>query len=105
MGACEFTTTAKGKTAQEAFEAAQKQARYDHGHAGYTGTIAEKHSFVMIPLAGLEREKGESVEEVALNHAAWLMEQGDKRIDDKWGPAGCVSLGKGAYLFFGWARS
>jgi len=33
---------AKGKTAQEAFDAAVAQARHEYGHGGYTGTIAEK---------------------------------------------------------------
>jgi len=42
MGAADFTTIALGKTANEAFSAAIEDALYDYGHAGYTGTIAEK---------------------------------------------------------------
>lgn len=30
---------------------------------------------------------------------------GDPRIDDKWGDAGCIDLGDGWFLFFGWASS
>jgi hypothetical protein len=47
MGASTFITTAKGTTAQEAFDAAREEARYEHGHGGYTGTIAEKRTYVM----------------------------------------------------------
>jgi hypothetical protein len=55
MGATSFFTFAKGKTVSEAFASAQQDARYDHGHSGYTGTIAEKPSFIefSVPLADL----------------------------------------------------
>jgi hypothetical protein len=94
MGASDFQIKAKGKDAKEAFTNAVLQAEYDHGHAGYTGTIAEKTEFEMIPLP-----KGVNPEEYASN----LIDEGDPRIDDKWGPAGCFDLGNGEYLFFGWA--
>lgn len=45
MGADTFTTIVVDKTMTEAFKAAQEEARYYHGHAGYTGTIAEKPGF------------------------------------------------------------
>jgi hypothetical protein len=32
-----------------------------------------------------------------------LMQLTDPRISDKWGPAGCLELGSGRWLFFGWA--
>jgi len=96
MGAEAFTVTASGKTAKAAFKAAQSQALYDHGHSGYTGSIAEKSEFVMIPAppgAG------------ALEYAEKLIDDSDERIVDKWGPAGCIDLGDGKWLFFGWASS
>jgi hypothetical protein len=31
------------------------------------------------------------------------IDEGDARIDDKWGPAGCVPLADGRFYFFGWA--
>lgn len=96
MGAYDFYTTAKGKTAQEAFNNAVEDARFNYGHAGYTGTIAEKHQFVMISLP-----EGKTAEEYAVD----LVNNGDDRIDDKWGPAGCISLGNDEWLFFGWASS
>lgn len=63
MGATTFFTFATGKTASEAFASAQAEARYDHGHSGYTGTIAEKPSFIefSVPLAELPvREQEQS---------------------------------------------
>lgn len=96
MGAETFETKAKGKTAQRAFDAAQKEARYMHGHCGYTGTIAEKPGFVVIPVPDGE-DPHDFVER--------LLDESDPRIDDKWGPAGCVAVGKDEWLFFGWASS
>lgn len=94
MGATNFAVRAKGKTAQEAFNTAVEQAAWEHGHGGYTGTIAEKSSFVVIAVpAG--RKPGE--------YADSLIESGDKRVDSKWGPAGCVQVAAGEWLFFGWA--
>lgn len=96
MGAENFTNIAEGKTPEAAFLTAKEEAFYDHGHSGYTGTIAEKDEFVMIDLpAGEDPHK----------YADSLIENDDPRIDDKWGPAGCISLGDGKYLFFGWASS
>jgi hypothetical protein len=103
MGANTFFQTASGKTAKKAFNSACREAAYDYGHAGYTGTIAEKESFVMISskifdsLADAEKL------------ADKLIDEGDERIDDKWGPAGCLNFkstdGEVKYLFFGWASS
>lgn len=48
MGACDFETRSRGKTARDAFRVAVEDAQYESGHGGYTGTIAEKSGFVMI---------------------------------------------------------
>lgn len=97
MGAEQFTHTAKGKTAREAFYAAREKALYNHGHSGYTGTIAEKTDFDIIPVpAGID----------PIDYAETLLRENDPRIDDKWGPAGCVKLNEpDTWLFFGWASS
>lgn len=96
MGAQTFFQKATGKNAAEAFHAAVSQAQYDHGHAGYSGTLAEKSNFVAIAVEpGMDPRK----------FAQQLIEEGDPRIVDKWGPAGCVYLGEQQYLFFGWASS
>lgn len=99
MGGNTFETGAKGKSANEAFRAAVKQAQYDYGHAGYTGTIAEKQGFVEIPIPVTDPPTD------PLAYARTLIDNGDPRIDDKWGPAGCITIGPGEYLFFGWASS
>lgn len=96
MGSETFCTKAKGKTAKEAFQSAVDDARYNHGHAGYTGTIAEKNDYTMIPLPAGAIPKEE---------ANRLINACDPRIDDKWGPAGCFDVGNGEFYFFGWASS
>jgi hypothetical protein len=48
MGAEQFFVTSTGKNPFEAFDRAVAQAQYDFGHAGYTGTIAEKSDFSMM---------------------------------------------------------
>ena len=96
MGGCTFGDLGRGKTAQEAFDDAHGQACYDYGHAGYTGTLAEKSSFVEIdcPEGVTPEDYGEQ-----------LIDDNDPRIDDKWGPAGCIKVEEGKYYFFGWASS
>ena len=96
MGAVDFFHRAAGKTAKDAFAEATRQARYEQGQGGYSGTIAEKRSFVMIAVpAG----------KTATDYADELIQNGDRRVDDKYGPAGCVKITDGEYLFFGWASS
>jgi len=101
MGADMFITESVGKTAQEAFDRAVERARHDHGHAGYTGTIAEKEGFVFLGLP---------IDTDPIKYAEDLVNGDDPRIEDKWGPAGCIMYGaekggEGKYLFFGWASS
>ncbi len=102
MGASVFFSTASGKSAKEAFRTAVDEAAWENGHGGYTGTIAEKDSFVMC---------GDTVYPTyneAYDFANDLIDKEDRRIDDKWGPAGCVKYlanGETKYLFFGWASS
>ena len=47
MGASTFYQFQQGEDLQTAFRAACEQARYEHGHGGYTGTLAEKHDVVI----------------------------------------------------------
>lgn len=100
MGASTFENVCRGyKTAQSAFDAAVEEAQYDYGHAGYTGTIAEKSSFVVI-----SNPPCKTVDD-AVALANKLIENCDARIDDKWGPAGCIPVGDDTFVFFGWASS
>lgn len=96
MGADSFVVTSHGKTAKEAFRVAVEDALYEYGHRGYTGSVAEKHDFVMIDCPK-DRKPVEY---------AWdLVGEGDRRIDDKWGPAGCIKCGNDTWVFFGVASS
>ena len=106
MGADTFMDAAYGKNVSDAFGAAHERALYDYGHRGYTGSLAEKHDFVVIPFAGELSKEG------AQAQARQLMDAYDARIDDKWGPAGAIRFtdeacpaDQEAWLFFGWASS
>lgn len=96
MGACSFVKVAKGDSAQEAFDSAVKEAQYQHGHDGYSGTIAEKDSFKLFN-PSQEWLKDMIEERRHHDHKYW------KEVDDKYGPAGCFDLGGGEWMFFGWA--
>jgi hypothetical protein len=50
MGATTFSTYGLGKTAEFAFINAREHALYMNGHGGYTGTLAEKDSYVLFVL-------------------------------------------------------
>lgn len=96
MGADVFMVQASGNTPREAFNQACEDAFYMHGHGGYSGTIAEKDSYVLIPLPE---------DKDPMEYADELIDNEDRRVDDKWGPAGCIKIEDGQYLFFGWASS
>lgn len=83
---------------QESFDRAVEAAQWEHGHRGYTGTLAEKSEVVLIQAEPLDVEAASTL-------AEQLIEDGDERIDDKWGPAGAIPLIDGGWLFFGWASS
>lgn len=50
MGAANFRTINTGDTAADAFNQAVAEAQNEYGCEGYTGTIAEKDGFVLVPL-------------------------------------------------------
>jgi len=109
-GGMDFMTVGTGKSAQEAFNNATSDARHEHGHGGYTGTIAEKPGFVLItPPKGVDpKQYAEWVQgyetSVPAEYQAQL-ERDRQRIEDKWGPAGAVQIGANKWLFFGIASS
>jgi hypothetical protein len=100
MGGEIFNTTESGDTATEAFTKARDQARYDYGHAGYTGTIAEKEEFVVcecpkgmsvgIFVRLLEAGGGTTAMDMLSDDQAEVVRAAMKVFDDKWGPAVCV---------------
>jgi hypothetical protein len=111
MGASEFETTAKGKTADKAFKVATEGARYEYGHGGYTGTIAEKDDFREFEIP--EGMTAAEVIKIALDVELKVPPQHERHrktleaiyetADDKWGPAACLKTGKDEFTFFGLA--
>jgi hypothetical protein len=105
------------ETADQAFDLATEQARYDYGHAGYTGTIAEKHDFILLkryatPLPDNTEAAHKVAIEERLAYAQSLLRSDSKEaeaVTDKWGPCGCIPLYQEArgvmFLFFGNASS
>lgn len=103
MGATTFATSTSGADATEAFHTAKEQAYYDHGHAGYTGTIAEKPGFFMLTDDPVTIEKAEEMEQLYLNEDPSLPDHIVARVADKWGDAACIPIDDGTFFFFGWA--
>lgn len=86
--------------AQDVFDDLVKQAGWDYGHAGYTGTIAEKSDFIYIRMP----DKVHALPTAEQAQQYLSANDDDPRINDKWGPAGCIRTDDG-YVFFGWASS
>lgn len=95
MGASTFNNIGTGISAKEAFRDLLDQSRSEDG-ISYSGCIGMKSSFVTI-----ECPKGKEPQ----IYAEELIEKGDHRVKDKHGPAGCIKLEDGKWLFFGWASS
>ena len=113
MGACTFLDLSYGKTAKDAFVRIRDAARWENGYGGYSGTIAEKNEFINIRF-----ESGSDPYQLARE----MIDSMDPRINDKWGPCGCMDVSgttyahqykehtglpsddsTSVYLFFGWA--
>lgn len=99
VGASTFSEFHKGETMKETFVDAVQHSKHENGHGGYTGTLAEKRECRYIT-------EVETLDE-ATKLADKLIDAGDPRIDDKWGPAGAikVKVPEAGWLFFGWASS
>ena len=101
MGVAFFCNYGTGSTAKIAF--GNVRARFaDNDAQGYSGTIAEKISFIMVGTAANRSE--------ALNMAEKFLDSTndskyDCKISEKYGPAGCVAIANehNKWLFFGWA--
>lgn len=96
MGATVFTVVAKGVTAQKAWIAVQRDYYDTHP---YSGTVAEKESYIEIPVPDDIKDYPKKI----IDYSRKLIDDGDERVDDKWGPAGCLKLLPDQWLFFGWA--
>lgn len=106
MGASTFYNSIRGTDARAAFNQLTEQSQYESGHS-YSGEIGMKSTFVHIATVDTLQEAREL--------AARLIDAEDPRVDDKWGPAGCIAWTKakaddeagdvGGFTFFGWASS
>ena len=123
MGGADFMNAGKGKTAQAAFDKIVEQAQWEHGHGGYSGTIAEKRSMVEFQRPkGMRRatviqavralgricKDDDGNAETATVQAKYPKLPIAKMLevyDDKWGPSLAIELAKGEYLFAGWASA
>lgn len=121
MGAEEFEHFAKGKTMRHAFNKAVEEAEYDHGHSGYTGTIAEKGDFTnfgALPSGITESELMDWIYDGCLPDESFVAEHFKDKAEeindtytDKWGPAAGFEIkpfgfGRwGEYVFVGLASS
>ena len=83
MGAYDFTNCVEVTDVQKAFDAAHSAAQHEHGHGGYTGSLAEKHGYRVLSRTPLER--GEELSAFINIHL---------EDNDKWGPAFAVPLAK-----------
>lgn len=83
MGGNTFMITGKGSNADQAFRQVTEQDRYENGHS-YSGGIGMKSDFVRIATVDSF--------DAAYDMAYQLIDAGDPRIDDKWGPAGCIEV-------------
>ena len=128
MGASHFYAEAVGETARKAFHTAVENALDYHGRGGYTGSIAEKNDFVVLTVPPSQDHSRKQWCRVVQNAETFYEEtqqqvkarmqkafpdltpreivqaiRDNSKVSDKWGPAGCVALGKNRYAFFGWA--
>ena len=85
MGAMPFEHYADGVDPQVAFRSAREHALHEHGQGGYSGTLAEKDDYVIITRQPM-------TEADATTLAGDLMDRGDPRISDTWGPAGAIPV-------------
>ena len=115
MGAEQFECSESGTTIQKAYAAAVERALYDHGHSGYTGTIAEKSGFVefnvpapidaseFVGLVLWATYDDEKAAELTTLIGAAPAERIMAVTNDKWGPAAAVKINDDTWTFFGWA--
>ena len=85
MGGTTFTAYAAGADVADAFRTATDEARYEYGNGGYSGTIAEKDSWVVIRHTPVSMSQADRL-------ASRLIDADDVRISDKWGPAGAIPV-------------
>jgi hypothetical protein len=87
MGSATFCTYAPGHDLEDAFAQAVDQAKFEQGHGGYTGSVAEKQYVTCIDARVRWEDEGR-------DFAQQLIDANDRRITDKWGPAGAIAVAR-----------
>lgn len=114
MGGEFFDKRRSAATAKEAFDSLVSEALHDYGHRGYSGTIAEKNGFELIPRETIKAKTPEGAEVAVLEPDEQYLSRVHRISDemDKWGPAACADLGVDPHrpefriwFFCGWASS
>lgn len=85
MGGTTFEQYTAGADPDAAFRAAREAALHEHGHGGYSGTLAEKDDYVIVTRRLLTEKEASAL-------AGELIDRDDPRISDKWGPAGAIPV-------------
>ena len=70
MGATEFAIDNFGKTVGEAYTKQVASDRYDFGHSGYTGTLAEKDGYVLINRP--PRVRADRLKDIIFDAEQWM---------------------------------
>jgi len=113
MGADSFYNRVKkqeGQTAGQAFDAERSEAQYEHGHGGYTGTIAEKDGISIsrkpecIDADDWINELDDFDEDDKDNEHYSELKRDFEIYDDKWGNALCI-VEEEHFIFCGHASS
>ena len=124
MGATPFMDCVRDVTdVQTAYSTAVEQALWEHGHGGYTGTIAEKSGFIEFKMPdGITAEQViDAIENPKITKSLNGYEHYEpseeliqifgsdannvyRTYDDKWGPAVALKWKEGnGWVFMGWA--
>lgn len=87
MGAQEFVQFVNEPKLSVAFDRGVSEAAWEHGHGGYSGTLAEKHSVVRV-----DKVKVYTSVDDAQARADELNRSDASPVNDKWGPAGALRV-------------
>ncbi|XVV10897.1 hypothetical protein ACQP2X_39575 [Actinoplanes sp. CA-131856] len=80
-----FYQYTEGVDPDAAFRIAREKAVHEYGPGGYSGTIAEKDSYVIVTSRLLTKREASQL-------AGDLIDRDDPRFIDKWGPAGAIPI-------------
>lgn len=89
-----FIVLITGQSPERAFDAGTHAARLAFGNGGFTGSLADKGSFILIRCPKIYEPKA---------YAERLLDSQDPRICDMWSPAGMIQQGPGAWWAFGFS--